>query len=343
MLRKLSFITVLALFVFGLSAGQASAANDEAAAYFKGKTVSWIVPYGAGGYDIYSRIIAPFFAKHLGATVIVINKPGAGSLVGTNALFTADANGLTVGIMNTAGIIASQIAGQQGVRFDVTKFSWLGRITGSTDLLSVRSSFKQIQTPKDFLKWKKTLVFGTNGVGGSDYMFAKIAEGTLKKKLRIITQFDSTPELFTAMARGEVDATVHSTDSSLPYIQPATARALLAIGMGRDKLFPDTPDLTDIQNELTPHQFRILKALASFRATGRSVAAPPDMPADRLAFLREAFSEAMQDPALIAHAKKAKRPIQYLSGDDATELVKDALDAPKDLKDVVKSTYGHHH
>src|SRR4051794_9771265 len=96
--------------------------------YFKGKTVSYVVATApGGGYDTYGRLVAEFMQKHLpGSTFVVRNVPGAGTVIGTNMIFAAKPDGLTIGTFNT-GLIYSQMVQNEGVRFDLTKMSWIGK------------------------------------------------------------------------------------------------------------------------------------------------------------------------------------------------------------------------
>src|SRR4051812_37396165 len=89
-------------FVMGIIAALAmstltAAAEDSEQAFFSGKTVRLVVGFGpGGGYDLYARMLAPYLAKSLGATVIVENRPGAGGLLALNVVYVSPADGLTM-------------------------------------------------------------------------------------------------------------------------------------------------------------------------------------------------------------------------------------------------------
>src|ERR1700754_1175642 len=101
---------------------------EGGADYFKGKTVTYIVSTApGGGYDLYGRLVAEYMQRYLpGSTFVVRNLPGAGHLVGTNTIFASRADGLTIGTFNT-GLIYNQLVGLDGVKFDLTKMSWIGK------------------------------------------------------------------------------------------------------------------------------------------------------------------------------------------------------------------------
>jgi len=76
---------------------------------------------------MYARLIGKYMQKYLpGSTVIVKNVPGAGHIIGANETYLAKTDGLTIGTFNT-GLIYSQIAGLPGIRFDLAKYSWIGK------------------------------------------------------------------------------------------------------------------------------------------------------------------------------------------------------------------------
>jgi tripartite-type tricarboxylate transporter receptor subunit TctC len=128
-----------AVLVAGLGSGIALA--DEAADFYKGKTVTYIVATApGGGYDTNGRLITEFMQKHLpGSTFVVQNMPGAGHLIGTNYIYASDPDGLTFGTFNT-GLIYGQLAGDPGIKFDLTKMSWIGKVSSDPRVIVVSIS-----------------------------------------------------------------------------------------------------------------------------------------------------------------------------------------------------------
>ena len=119
-----------------------SAAHAEDKAYYQGKTVRMIVGSGpGGGYDIFSRMIAPYLARVLGTTVIVENQPGAGGLTALNRLYAAPPDGYLLSLSNGTGAAFAQITGQKGVRYDLTKFSYLATVGAPPALWMVGARF----------------------------------------------------------------------------------------------------------------------------------------------------------------------------------------------------------
>src|SRR5688500_17584507 len=111
--------------------GSASPANDatEAAAFYRGKTVSIIVGSGAGGgFDTTARLVSRHIGRHIPGTptVIVQNMPGGGGLVAANHVFNAATkDGTVIGLFHEAQMM-NQLTGGEGVQFDLKQFNWLG-------------------------------------------------------------------------------------------------------------------------------------------------------------------------------------------------------------------------
>src|SRR6476646_6119903 len=94
-------LVCLALAVGCIASASAARAQDAEKAFFAGKTVRMVVGSGTGGgYDIFSRMIAPYLGKVLGTTIIVENQPGAGGLLALNKLFIAPPDGLQISLTN---------------------------------------------------------------------------------------------------------------------------------------------------------------------------------------------------------------------------------------------------
>ena len=132
----------------------ATAAEAQTGAeFFKGKTVTYIVATApGGGYDTYGRLITEYMQRYLpGSTFIVKNVPGAGHIVGANTIYASKPDGLTIGTFNT-GLIYNQLINADGVKFDLTKMSWVGKAASEPRifLAGAQSPIKSFQDIVDF-------------------------------------------------------------------------------------------------------------------------------------------------------------------------------------------------
>src|SRR5207244_2542538 len=112
--RRVVLLSVAVCWTLSASSAQAQEAEK---AFYAGKTVRMIVGSGVGGgYDVFSRMIAPYLGKTLGATVVVENQPGAGGLVALNRLYMAPPDGLQISLTNGTMAAFAQLTGDQAAR-----------------------------------------------------------------------------------------------------------------------------------------------------------------------------------------------------------------------------------
>lgn len=151
-----------------LAAGTAQA--QTGADFFKGKTVTYIVSTTpGGGYDLYGRLIAEYMQKYLpGSTFVVKNVPGAGHIVGANTIYASKPDGLTIGTFVT-GLIYNQLIQAEGVKFDLTKMSWVGKAASEPRVFAITTQ-TPVKTFDEFRNYKGTLNFATSGIGSASYV-----------------------------------------------------------------------------------------------------------------------------------------------------------------------------
>ena len=312
----------------GLTLGQTADAQDGAA-FYKGKTVTYVVATGAGGgYDFYGRLVSKYMEKHLpGSTFVVKNVPGAGHIIGANLIYTAKPNGLTVGTFNT-GLIFAQLLGRQGVKFDLTKMTWMGKAASDPRVImvAVQTDLKAVQD----LKTAKTPVkFSSSGVGSSGYNDTMMLSRVLGWNMKLILGYRGTDSEL-AMRRGEIDAALGSLSSAGLFVKNGYGRIIAQIG---GKKAGDWPLLADVVEGRNPKAIAAL--IGSQAELARFTAGPPAIPAGRTEALRAAFKNAMEDKQLREQAARADRPIDPLYGDDVAKLVSAALDQPPEVVALV--------
>jgi tripartite-type tricarboxylate transporter receptor subunit TctC len=323
LLRRFRLIPLLGpllglLMSLGLVSG--AAADD----FYQGKTVNFVIGYPVGGgYDTYSRLVAAHLGEHLAGhpAVIPINMPGAVTLRATNYLYNeAPKDGTVIGMIDQA-IYLNQILGTAQLRADAVRFNWIGRIVGNSAVLYAwhLSPVKKIEDT-----FARELIVAAGGVSSRlNWLVLNSVVGT---RLKLISGYPGTGEERIAMERGEIEA----MSQPWPIIKTELAQWLddkkisLLVQTGVDK----NPGLTGVPRmiDLAKNEDDgALLALFSTPSTiGRSVVAPPGLPAQRVAELRRAFIETLRDPALLRDLERAKLDLEPLTGEALQNAVASA-------------------
>jgi tripartite-type tricarboxylate transporter receptor subunit TctC len=294
------------------------AVAQEGAEFYKGKTVTYIVATApGGGYDTYGRLVAEYMQKYLpGSTFIVRNMPGAGHLIGANAIYASKPDGLTMGTFNT-GLIYNQLIASDGVKFDMTKMSWIGK-AGSEPRVVVCTNDGPIKTFEDLKAQKEPVKFAVSGVGSSNYVETTIFINALKLPIRMLTGYNGNEDQM-AIRRGEITCGMGSRSSFDPFVKNGYGHYVAQIG-GTDT------DVRQLRDLITDPAGRELVALIQSQGDiARLSAGPAGIPKDRLEALRGAYRKALEDPELQGKAAKLDRPVEPAYGDDVLKAVKEAM------------------
>jgi tripartite-type tricarboxylate transporter receptor subunit TctC len=288
-----------------------ASAQESEKAFYAGKTVRMIVGSGTGGgYDVFSRMIAPYLAKVLGTTVIVENQPGAGGLVALNRLYTATPDGLQISLSNGTSAAFAQLIGDQAARFDLAKFSYLATVGAPPGLWLVgpKSPIREVQQAVDAkMKWRWASSGATSGLG----IGAAFTCEALKLDCHVVQGYKGSADAGLAVTRGEMDALYVPESSANHFVKSKQNWALATISRTKSRFFQDRPTVFEAA-KIDPARLWAMDFLANIEGTGRLLMAPPDVPPARLAYLRAAMKETLHNPQLIAEGEKIERIIEYL-------------------------------
>lgn len=336
--RKLIYFAAIATISVTAAAcgGDDSDTAGDAAAFYEGETLTLVVPYSpGGGYDSYTRMLAPFIEEETGANVVVENQEGAGGLLAINDLLTDTSGGLRIAIMNAVGSGGATIAGAEGPAFELDELAYVGRV-GQQPHLVVTASTSPFESFDDVVE-AESFRFGSTGPGGADFVNASVLISLFDLNSEIITGFEGSSENALAVTRMDVDGMTGDFDSRIGAVEDGDHRPLLLIGEERRDEVPDTP--TILEQDLTDDQLAIAEAHLALLGLGRPFVAPPDIPEERLAYLREVLGRVMENPDAIAEAETQERPLNYLSGAEMDELVQTLMDAPDEYRQVLVEAY----
>jgi len=303
--------------------------------YYEGKTVRIIVGFTPGGaYDVWARLMAHHWSKYIpGSPAFVVqNMTGGGSMVAANYVYNvAKPDGLTLGFVSPT-IYIEQLTGRKEVQHDWLKFSHIGSPERTDRIFFIRadSGYKMIE---DLRKAAEPPKCGATGVGTASYYWPKFLADTFGFKLNVVPGYPGAADVHLAIEKGEMHCwggTVQNyfgTEPSRTWAKTGFVRVLAQGGQRRHPQLPDVPTVWELMDkyktvEATRGLARVLLAPDDL---GRSLFGPPGVPADRIKVLREGFMKMMNDPDVVAEARKKRFEPNPISGDEIERLLKELV------------------
>jgi tripartite-type tricarboxylate transporter receptor subunit TctC len=334
------------------AAPAAARAADKPAAspadqFYAGKTVRVIVGFSAGGnYDIWARLLARSMPRYLpgNPTMVVENMTGAGSLVAANYLYNiAPKDGSVFGTFG-AGNIVGQLVGAPGIEFDVARFNWLGApIDGTYTCIALESS--GARTLEDLLPPRRQqVILGTSGPGSATHDYGMLLIGLLDANIKLLSGYPGNNEIRLAVRRGELDSYCAVWDSAKvqhrPWVEAGEPKFNYIVQFGLQR-HPELPNVTNAYELLRSDEDRALMRLLIIPDQFfYPFAAPPGVPAERVALLRQAMAQAFEDPDLIAETERTGLDKNPQPGDRIEQLVRELLATPDPVKARFKQLSG---
>jgi tripartite-type tricarboxylate transporter receptor subunit TctC len=326
------FRTLLACLL--LLAVLSSNAHAQSEPFFKGKQIKIIVGFTAGGIvDLWARLFTQYMGKYIAGNpdLIVQNVPGGGSMIAANQLYNiAKPDGLTLGMVST-GLYFDQLMGRKEVQFDWGRFGWIGSPVRNFEVLTMRAD-TPYRSIEDIQKAAQPPRCGTTGTGATGHYFPKFIDESLGANIQIVLGYPGNRDVEVAIERGEVHCYAITKEAFLrdpgrSWLKKGFVRALVQGAQKRDTLFPDTPTIYELMDKhKTPEELkRFASVLLSPGAIGRPLMTPPNMPAERLKTLRDAYAKMIADPEFLADAKKREWDVEYISGEDLEATAKKAV------------------
>jgi tripartite-type tricarboxylate transporter receptor subunit TctC len=316
----------------------ADSASGSAQSDFSGKTIRLYIGTGpGGGYDTYGRLVARHIGRHIPGNPALVpqNMPGASSLTLTNFLFnTAPRDGTAIGMINQA-MPTEQYLDIGNTNYDAKRFNWIGRVSSAVEMAIVWHTVP-VNTIED-VRRRETLMGGT-GPTSSTVFVPYLLDNLASMKFKVVTGFNGTTEIALAMERGEVEGSATPLESLTSYradwVRDHKIRILVQYTAMRDPEIADVPTMVELGRSEEARQ--ILGFYASAAEVGRSVVAPPAVPAPTVATLRRAFDEMLLDPVFLEDGKRAGIQIKPMSGERLQALVARVGDFPPALLDMVR-------
>jgi tripartite-type tricarboxylate transporter receptor subunit TctC len=323
-----------------------AAAGAQGQPDFKGKTVKIIIGTATGGgVDLWTRLIAQYLGKHLPGepTVIVQNMPGGSSLVATNYVYNlAKPDGLTLGALQ-AGVYFDQVLGRDSVKFDWSKFTWIGSPERLEAQLYMRTN-SPYKTLEDIRHATEPPRCGGAGTGATGYYVPRLLEETLGLRFKTVTGYQSGAEIDLAVERGELHCRAFDLGSFVAreptrtWYKTGVVKSLIQTGRNRDHRLPEVPTLYELMDQYkTSEQNRRMAAvILAAGGFGRPMVAPPGLPADLARALRDGYAKTLRDADFVGEVKKRRYDLDPVSAEEMQSLAREVVNQPADVIERVK-------
>jgi tripartite-type tricarboxylate transporter receptor subunit TctC len=315
--------------------------------YYQGKTIRMMVGYPAGSvHDMWGRLVAPQLTKHIpgNPATVVENRTGAGSMVAANYVYNvAKPDGLTIGVVNAA-LYFDQLMKRPEVQFDWSKYGWVGSSTPTNALLYMwaNAPYKTIHDVRSATVPPKC---GVTGTGNTGYYFPKLLEQAIGTKFQLVTGYQGGADIEIAVERGEVQCRAFSVQVFFgrepfnTWRSKNLVRVLVQTGKKRDARLPETPLFTELMDQYQTAEAyrRLAKVLFGSGEFGSApMIASPGIPPEQVKILREAYAKGLNDPDLIAEAKKKGLDPELIHGNDMENLAKEVIVQPTEVIALMK-------
>ena len=234
-----------AMLACGLALGGTVLGGAAQADVASQSTIQIVVPFNPGGStDPFVRFLAEELQGRLGKTVIVVNKPGAGGVVGTAEVARDSGNGATLLFSSSSFLTAAAYNPNAG--YDPVKDYKTISVMGFNEFMIIGSPAAGVKTLDDIFAKNEAgrVVMSTAGVGSSTHFVGQMVSNKLGLKPRVL-HMKSSGEAMLEVIAGRADYYVGSVGSSAPYLTQGQGIGVLYLGEGRRPEFPDVPSAAE--------------------------------------------------------------------------------------------------
>src|SRR5262249_6301648 len=255
----------------------------------------------------------------------------AAGVAAANALAnTSETDGSVIAAL-TNNAAMEPLFGNAAARFDALRLRWLGSIGKLQNVCATwhASPVKTIEAARG-----REVIVAAAGATSNTAVVPRVLNALVGTRFKVIAGYDPGAGLTLALDRGEAEGICGLSWSTMKASRPHWIRDKLInviVQMGFEKL----PDLPDVPRALdlvaAPQDRQVLELILVRQEMGRPLAAPPGVPADRVAALRAAFEATMRDPDFLAEADKISLEIDTLKAGEIERLLGAAYGAPKPI------------
>lgn len=285
------------------------------------RPITIVIPFSTGGgTDQFMRIVTKRAAEVLGQQFVIVNKPGASTVIGVNSVINSKPDGYTLLVSTNTSYTLVPYAISPSPYSPDSSLEYVATLGGTEMVLTARLGVDN-QLSKIIEKSKQTpghYTYATYGVGSSTHLAGEVLMNDTDVIFRHIPY--KGVEAVTALAGGQVDLMVDGTNAAGTMINAGKTKAVVVLQHKRSEFLPDTPSLTEAG---------FPKATESF--ISYIMAAPKGTPAPIIKKLENAFSIAMKDPEIQEKIKGMRSTITFLNADETRGFVHSQAKAFKEI------------
>jgi tripartite-type tricarboxylate transporter receptor subunit TctC len=323
-----------ALLVFAMLVSAAAQERD----YYRGKTITIIIPIGPGGaYDAYARLLSRHLGRHLpgNPSIIARNMPGGGGVIASNYLYNVAPQDATTLAIIISSFATDQLFENPQIKYDAREFLAIGRLLDATSVLFFWHS-SPIKTLRDLQAHPASV--GITAVNDVPAYRLRAMNRLLDTRIKLVPGYPSARDFVLASERGETDGGT-STYIGLAqifssYLAEKKLNILVQFAARRDRLMPDIPTVMELTRD--PRAVEIFRLLIATDEIGRSLFTTPHVPPERIALLRSAFQMMLADPEFRTEAEQLKLPLAPRAGDELQQIVADTFKVTPATMTVLK-------
>ena len=336
--RIASYGTLMAALPIAITATRA----DSVTEFYKGKTVTLVVAFGAGGmYGLNGRIMSRHIGKHIpgNPNIIVQHKSGAGGSKAANYMYSAAPKDGSYMAELSKDTAVAQVLRPKKLKYNAAKFQYLGRMMPYSAVFMVwhKAGIKSMLHAT-----KKTVIIANSGVSSHSYLEGAALREWAGIKVKLVKGYRGAANMYKAMESGEVHARIgawFSLKAKKPgWLRDGKVDIILQTGLTKAPDLPYTPQLIDFARNEEERKMATLLELGSPVGWGLSV--PPGVSKAKVAALRGAFNKMLVDKAFIKDAYAKHSMVDGASGQFVQNAVNRALSADPKLVKKLRSLAG---
>ncbi len=324
------------------------------AQYYKGKTITMIVNYPAGGpTDLEGRIVALHLPAHIpgNPTIVVKNVGGAGGLIGSNQLGEAAGNGETIGFFTLA--VNDQLLGNSAMRTRYSDFTLIAGVESPLVVYMRKDTPPGVNVPADLMKTKDFKALSLNAQNTNTLNMALALE-LLGIPFHAVPAYRGLKDVETAILQNIGQMANSSLSGWSGSVEPTLGHVVLPLwqlsprakngSYPRTKALPNLQTFEEFYAQVLPGKplgpqlaYQALRALADPQlAMFRVALAPPKAADEAVTTLAQAFTEMWKNPQFLAdYSKVIKTEPILVTGAEGQRVLADLGTVPNEIKEYL--------